>query len=118
MALAARAILASEAVRQARRSGTLLRDVPLLARVEDVLLDETADVLYRTSEGTVVVVYAVNDSPENAAQRAGRIASALCAAAGHLPIAVDLVGSSGDTVRQPRVDQLACLAIAELQRQD
>jgi ATP-dependent helicase/nuclease subunit A len=114
--LAARAILASEAVRHARLSGTLLRDVPLLAHVDNVFLDETADLVYRTSEGTTVVLYAVNDSHEDAAQRAGRIAAALRAATGHLPAVVNMVESTGETVRHPRVDQLACLAIAEPQR--
>src|SRR5262249_61304877 len=53
----ARAILASDAYRQAQASASCYQDVPLLAMVDGVLLEQVADLVYETGGGRALVVY-------------------------------------------------------------
>ena len=108
-AAAARAILESEAVCRARTSGRCIRDVPLLARVEGVVVEETADLLYVTPKGTTLVLYLLDDVvlPQ---LRAGILALAFGGATGILPAEIKLVTADGDTQTTRNIHEVIDLA--------
>ena len=113
-----RAILASQAVQNARTSPVCRHDVPLLATVDGVILDLAADLVYESAEGTVLVTYELDETtapPTGTAiapaprQRAGLLALAYQAAAGRSAHAVEIVhAASGATTR--RADLAALMA--------
>ena len=103
---AARALLASDAVCRARASGRLLRDVPLLAHADGVFIEETADLVYDSDAGKILVCYAVDDSPEELELHAGRIYVAYRCATGGLPEAIEMLGRDGKALIVARVEHL------------
>jgi hypothetical protein len=72
------------------------RNVPLLARVDGVLLEEQVDLVYLTTDGYILLL----DGPDPSAERqlrAGRAALAFAAATGQRLHAVKIVQTDGAT---------------------
>jgi ATP-dependent helicase/nuclease subunit A len=112
----ARAILGSAAYQRAVQSGACRREVPLLARVDGVLLDLVADLVYDVAEGAVLVVYELADRQEDArsagswtaAQQAGLLALAFRAATGRQPAAVEIIHAA-EGGRVTRLEDLSTI---------
>jgi ATP-dependent helicase/nuclease subunit A len=89
------------------------RNVSLLARVEGVLIEERADLAYRSRAGYVVVLRGP-DEPTEQVMRAGRVALAFEAATGLAPVVLEVVTSDGSVRRIDDVSGAAARAGAEL----
>jgi hypothetical protein len=81
---------------------TCRRAVALLAMVDGLLVDTTVDLVYDTADGAVLVQFDLDQvtdaeggpsglAPDEARQRAGRLARAFLAATGQVPAAVELI---------------------------
>jgi ATP-dependent helicase/nuclease subunit A len=88
---------------------TVRRNVLLLALIEGVLIEETADVVYESGDGRIVRLQGPRDSHEQLL-RAGRVALALEAATGCLPVAMELVTPDGETLQSADVQRVAAQA--------
>jgi len=125
----ARAILSSEGYMTARTNPTCRDNVPLLGTIDGVLLDVTADLLYQTPDGTVLVAYdlspvdaggvetgpVVRDAVSRAGETAGNLALAFLAATGQVAHSVEVIrAADGRTIRLEGVRQLMAEARASL----
>nr|MBA2446801.1 UvrD-helicase domain-containing protein [Chloroflexota bacterium] len=125
----ARAILSSDGYTTARANPRCRDNVPLLGTIDGVLLDLTADLLYETPDGTVLVGYdlypvdagvaeagqVVGDAVSRGRERAEYLALAFLAATGQVAHSVEVIrATDGQTIRLEGVHQLMAEARAGL----
>jgi hypothetical protein len=105
----ARAIVGSEAFKQAVANPTCRRDVRLLTVIDGVVVDLVADLVYETPDGVILVSYDIARRPDGgggaARGPAPHLAQAFERATGHTPVAIDrLNAADGSTTRLPLLD--------------
>jgi hypothetical protein len=90
------------------------RNVSLLARVEEVLLEENVDLMCRSRDGYLLLLGGTDDADSDQL-RAGRVALAFAASTGSEPSGLEVVAADGSTIR-PDLAVVTELARVELRR--